>query len=269
MNDHEMTTCTEPSRQIERARAIMHRLRAPGGCPWDAEQTHQSLIPNMIEESYELVDAIQRSDWNHMREELGDVLMQVLFHTEIAGEHAGYGLDEVAAELCEKLIRRHPHVFEQVHDMEADAVLMQWDRIKRKEKSIEDKPYLHGTGKGLPALMRAAKLQKKASKIGFDWDNVPDVAAKIHEELGECEETFSLPDEDPRVEEELGDLLFSVVNLCRKRRIDPEVALAQANMKFERRFAAMETSLKQAGHTLAEASLDTMETAWQQAKQSE
>lgn len=266
MTDEEMIHCTDPSRQLERAVAIMHRLRQPGGCPWDAEQSHESIIPNMIEESYELIDAIQNRDWEHMREELGDVLLQVIFHAEIAGEHAGFGLNDAAAALCEKLVRRHPHVFRTGEVMNTDAVLTQWDKIKRRESAIEDQPYLRNTGKGLPALMRANKLQKKAAKVGFDWPDVEGVAAKIREELGECEETFADADTDPHVEEELGDLLFSVVNLCRKRHVDPEVALARANAKFEQRFAAMEKALKARGVSLSEAGLDTMEAAWQQAK---
>lgn len=267
MTDNEMIYCTDPARQLERVVAIMHRLRQPGGCPWDAEQTHESIVPNLIEEAYELVDAIQQKDWEHMREELGDVLLQVVFHAEIAGEHAGFGLEDAAATLCEKLVRRHPHVFKTERALDTDAVLTQWDNIKRREHAIEDKPYLHDTGKGLPSLMRACKLQKKAAKVGFDWPDVEGVAAKIREELAECEETFGLPDSDPHVEEELGDLLFSVVNLCRKRHVDPEIALTRANGKFETRFAAMEQELKRRGIPLPDADLRQMEDAWQHAKQ--
>lgn len=266
MTDEEMIHCTDPSRQLERVVAIMRRLRGPGGCPWDAEQTHESIVPNLIEESYELIDTIRERDWEHMREELGDVLLQVAFHAEIAREHAGFGLNEIAAELCEKLVRRHPHVFQTGQSMDTDAVLTQWDNIKRKESSIEDKPYLQNVGKGLPALLGACKLQKKAAKVGFDWPDVRGVASKIREELAECEETFADDDDDPHVEEELGDLLFSVVNLCRKRHVDPEVALARANNKFARRFTAMEKALKVHGSSLSDADLTAMEAAWQQAK---
>ncbi len=266
MTDDEMIHCTDPARQLERVVAIMRRLRQPDGCPWDAEQTHESIVPNMIEEAYELVDAIESKDWEHMREELGDVLLQVVFHAEIAGEHAGFGMNEVASTLCEKLVRRHPHVFRTAEAIDTDAVLTQWDKIKRREHAIEDKPYLHDTGKGLPSLMRACKLQKKAAKVGFDWPDVEGVAAKIREELEECEETFGKPDDDPHVEEELGDLLFSVVNLCRKRHVDPEIALARANKKFETRFAAMERLLKEDGANLNDAGLERMEAAWQRAK---
>ncbi len=266
MTEEELIHCKEPARQMERAVAIMHRLRAPGGCPWDAEQTHDSIVSNMLEEACELIDAIRERDWSHMREELGDVLLQVLFHAEMASEHAGYGLNEVAAELCEKLIRRHPHVFESERPMSADAVLSQWDGIKRREHGSEDKPYLDNTGRGLPALMRAWKLQKKAAKVGFDWPDAAGAALKVREELEECGETLASPDTSPRVEEELGELLFSAVNLCRKRGVDPELALTRADAKFERRFGRMERLLKERNLTLMDASLDQMESAWQSAK---
>lgn len=269
MNDEEMMCCHESERQMERAVAVMHRLRMPGGCPWDAEQTHASLVSNLLEETYELIDTIREQDWNHMREELGDVLLQVLFHAEIASEHAGFGIDEVANELCEKMIRRHPHVFKTAQKIDTEAVLTQWDAIKRKEHSIEDKPYLEGTGKGLPSLMRAWKLQKKAAKVGFDWKDAQGAADKVREELEECNETMGEPNASPHVEEELGDLLFSVVNLCRKRGIDPEMALMRANSKFETRFGETERLLKIDGINLQEATIDEMEKAWQTAKHAE
>lgn len=269
MNDEEMICCHESARQMERAVAVMHRLRMPGGCPWDAEQTHESLVSNLIEETYELIDTIRERDWDHMREELGDVLLQVLFHAEIASEHAGFGIDEVADDLCEKMIRRHPHVFKNTQKIDTEAVLTQWDAIKRKEHDIEDKPYLEGTGKGLPALMRAWKLQKKVAKVGFDWGNAQGAFDKVREELEECNETLEESNTSPHVEEELGDLLFSVVNLCRKRGIDPEMALIRANAKFETRFGETERLLKADGVSLQEATLDEMENAWQSAKHAE
>jgi MazG family protein len=169
MTDAEMIDSPDAARQIARLRAIMHRLRAPGGCPWDAEQTHESLVPNLIEEAYETVDTIQRGDHEHLKEELGDLLLQVIFHSELAEEAGRFTLDDVARGISDKLVRRHPHVFAQSDAATADAVLQQWDEIKRGEKGDQQQPYLHGVGKGLPALLRAAKLQKKASKVGFDW----------------------------------------------------------------------------------------------------
>lgn len=266
MTDHEMISCKEPSRQLERLRSIMQRLRGDGGCPWDAEQTHESIVGEMIEEAYEVVDAIQQGDWNHLREELGDVLLQVVFHAQIAQEDGLYNLDDIAGELNDKLVRRHPHVFAASQVRDTDGVLAQWDQIKRIERKAENTHFLDSVGKGLPALLKAKKLQKKAAKVGFDWPDSEGVIAKIHEELAESEETLSYPDDDPRVQEELGDLLFSVVNLCRKRGIDPEIALAATNRKFEMRFNLMEDALHEQETPLGEADLDTMEACWQQVK---
>lgn len=271
MTEDEMINCRVPSRQLERAIAIMHRLRQPGGCPWDAEQTHDSIISNLIEECYECIDAIRAKDWGHMREELGDVLLQVLFHAELAGENpaAGYGINEIAMELGDKLVRRHPHVFSTSTVQDTDGVLLQWDAIKRQEHDIGDKPYLQDCGKGLPSLLRAFKLTKKVAKVGFDWDSHEGVVDKIREETDEVAQTLPLPDDDPHVAEELGDLLFTVVNLCRRRKVDPELALDAANRKFEGRFNAVESKLKEQGLTLQGASAEQMEAAWQEVKRGE
>ncbi len=265
MTDAEMIDCPDNGKQIDRLRAIMHRLRAPGGCPWDAEQTHESLVPNLIEEAYEVVDTIQRGDLEHLKEELGDLLLQVIFHSEIAGETARFTLDDVARGISDKLVRRHPHVFAESAADTTDAVLAQWDEIKRTEKGHEEEPYLHGVGKGLPGLLRASKLQKKAAKVGFDWPADIGVMAKIREELLELESAMDAQDLKA-VEEETGDLLFSVVNLARFRKIDPEVLIAAANHKFEHRFGEMERILKAEGLTLEEATADQMEVAWEKAK---
>lgn len=271
MTDDEMVNCRAPERQLERAIAIMHRLRAPGGCPWDAEQTHESLISNLIEEAYECIDAIRANDRPHMREELGDVLLQVLFHAELSAEaaEAPFDINDIARELSDKLVRRHPHVFANASVADTDGVLSQWDAIKRQEQSIEDKPYLQNCGKGLPALLRAAKITKKVAKVGFDWPDHAGVVDKIREETDEVAATLDLDDAAPQVEEELGDLLFCTVNLCRRRGIDPEVALDAANRKFERRFNMLEKTLKACGLSLQEATAEQMEAAWQMAKQQE
>lgn len=271
MTEEEMIHCTDPARQIERAIAIMHRLREPGGCPWDAEQTHDSIIPNMLEETWECIDALRERDWAHVREELGDVLLQVIFHAEMTAENpeAGFGMAEIARELSDKLVRRHPHVFGESKVADTEGVLSQWDAIKRVEHSITDKPYLRDCGKGLPSLLRACKLTKKVAKVGFDWPDHEGVVEKIREETREVEETLHLPDDAPEVEEELGDLLFVTVNLCRRRGIDPEIALAAANNKFERRFNAIERTLKETGLSLKDATPEQMEAAWQKAKAEE
>jgi len=265
MTDEEMVTGTAAGTQLERLKAIMHRLRAPGGCPWDAEQTHESIISNLIEEAHETVDAIQRADDTDMAEELGDLLLQVVFHCEIAEEGKRFNLDDVARGISEKLVRRHPHVFATSSAVDSDAVLRQWDEIKRKEKGEKEVPYLHGVGKGLPALIRASKLQKKAAKVGFDWPVETGVLSKIREELRELQSAIDAQ-KMGEVEEELGDLLFSVVNLARYRKIDPEVLMAKANSKFERRFGEMESIIKKAGKSLEEADPGEMEEAWIQAK---
>ena len=269
MNDDEMINCREPSRQLERAIAIMHRLRLPGGCPWDARQTHESIVPNLLEECYECIDALRARDWPHVREELGDVLLQVLFHAEMASEDAGFGINEVARDLADKLVRRHPHVFGESSVRDSDGVLAQWDQIKRREHGIEDKPFLQDCGKGLPSMLKAYKITKKAAKVGFDWPDHEGVLDKIREETQEVQQTLDLPDDDMRVQEELGDLLFTIVNLCRRRKVDPELALDAANRKFERRFNALEAGLKAAGISLAEATPAQMELAWQQVKAEE
>jgi len=265
MTDAEMIDCPEPGKQIDRLRAIMHRLRAPGGCPWDAEQTHQSIVTNLIEEAYETVDTIEREDHEHLKEELGDVLLQVVFHGEIAEEAGRYNLDDIARGISDKLVRRHPHVFAASEVNTTDGVLQQWDAIKRTEKGDEEKPFLHGIGKGLPSLLRAAKLQKKASKVGFDWPSVEGVISKVSEELEEVREAIA-SGSSAAVEEELGDLLFSVVNLVRFRNLDPEVLLMNANRKFESRFLAMESRLKEQSLTLEQATADQMEEMWDASK---
>ena len=263
-------TCEEPARQLERLRAIMHRLRAPGGCPWDAEQTHESLVPNLLEEAYEVVAAIRAEDTENLQEELGDLLLQVVFHSELAQECGAFDFDKVAAGISEKLIRRHPHVYGKSAADDSSSVLKQWEEIKRAEKGTEEEPYLHGVGKGLPALLRGAKLQKKASKVGFDWASPEGIAGKIEEEFSEVKEELvryrEKGDNRAELEGEIGDLLFIVVNLARKLKIDPEVALEGTNLKFEKRFAYLETILTDRGVKLEDASLDEMNKLWDEAK---
>ncbi len=268
MNDSEMTTCADPAQQLARLRAIMHRLRAPGGCPWDAEQTHESIVPNLIEETYETVDTIQRGDHEHLKEELGDLLLQIVFHSEIAEEAGHFNLDDVARGISEKLVRRHPHVFGDSDAADSKAVLKQWDEIKRGEKGDAEKPYLHGVGKGLPGLLRAIKLQKMAAKVGFDWSVETGVLAKIREEILELQYAMDLKDVDA-VADEMGDLMFSVVNLARFREIDPELLMAAANDKFEKRFGEMERLLKADDLTLEAATAAQMEATWSAVKRAE
>jgi MazG family protein len=269
MTDDEMMTLSEPARQMERLRAIMHRLRAPGGCPWDAEQTHESIVSNLIEEAYETVDTIKRGDIEHMKEELGDLLLQVVFHSEIAEGDGHFTFDDVAAGISEKLVRRHPHVYGQADVEGSDGVLNQWEEIKRQEKGAEKKAYLHGVGDGLPGLLKAYKIQKKAAKVGFDWSEIGEVIAKVREELEEVEEEIGLMqsgEASAALESEIGDLLFSVVNVARTLKIDPEVAIDSTNQKFLHRFGTLEKKLAEQGITLEDANLEQMEREWQKAK---
>jgi MazG family protein len=271
MTDQEMIECPEQAKQMDRLRSIMHRLRAPGGCPWDAEQTHDSLLSNLIEETYETVDTIKREDWDHLKEELGDLLLQVVFHSELAEEAGRYNFDDVARGVSEKLVRRHPHVYGESNIEDTDGVLNQWEAIKRKEKGNEQRPYLDDVGKGLPSMLRAAKLQKKAAKVGFDWPDDQGVISKIREELSEVEVELQAVgegafNERDKLSEEIGDLLFSVVNLARRYELDPEMILESTNVKFEKRFAAMDDALQKKGTNLELATLDEMEHEWQAAK---
>ena len=266
MTDQEMMTCAEPGRQIERLRSIMHRLRSPGGCPWDAEQSHESLVTNLIEETYETVAAIKAGDDENLEEELGDVLLQVVFHAEIAQEDERFDLDSIARGISDKLIRRHPHVYGGSEVSSTAGVLTQWEEIKRAEKGDQEKPYLHGVGTGLPALLRSAKLQKKASKVGFDWPDIGGIVKKIEEEFGEVKEELAKHKKGApataELQAEIGDLLFIVTNLARKLGVDPEVALEGTNQKFLDRFAYIEASLKRDGIPLEDATLETMDRYW-------
>ncbi len=246
-------------------RQVVHRLRAPGGCPWDREQTHASLIPHLLEEAYEVADAIRSGDPALICEELGDLLLQPVLHAEIASEAGAFDLDQMARVLTEKLIRRHPHVFGESDAATSDAVLAQWDVIKRAEKGHQDTGFLHGVGGGLPALMRAQKLQKKAARVGFDWPETGPVVAKVREETAEVEQALAAGDSDA-IGEEIGDLLFSVVNLARKAGVQAEAALAAANDKFTRRFHAMEAGLRGGGLSLEDATLEQMDAAWEAVK---
>jgi MazG family protein len=253
---------------LERLRAVVHCLRAPGGCPWDREQTHETLIPHVIEEAYEVAEAIRSGDPALIKDELGDLLLQPVLHAEIAGETGMFDLDAVATNITEKLIRRHPHVFGESNADNSAAVLVQWDAIKQQEKGNAPKPYLHGITQGLPALMRSQKLQKKAAKVGFDWPDIAPVFGKIREEASELEEVVASGDA-AALQHELGDLLFSVVNLARKLGVDAESALAATNDRFTRRFDAVEQQILAQGKALTDATLAEMDAAWDEAKRNE
>ncbi len=255
---------------ITRLREIMHTLRSPGGCPWDQEQTHLSLLPHLIEEAYETVAAIRSGDIRHMEEELGDLLLQVVFHAELGSETGSFDFDSICNAISDKLIRRHPHVFADASAGTSEEVLKQWDQIKaaEKEQTGQVRGYLEDVGRGFPALLRARELQKKAAKVGFDWPSPEPVLDKVREELDEVAAEIASGASE-RVAEEIGDLLFSVVNLARHHKLDAETLLSAANEKFVERFHQVESALAGDGKTLREASLEEMDAAWNAVKTGE
>lgn len=249
---------------------VMARLRAEDGCPWDRKQTHASLKRYLIEECYEVIDAIDEEDDAELAEELGDVLLQIVFHAQIAHERDAFDINDVVNGIVEKLIRRHPHVFGDVVAETAEAVSLNWDAIKRQEKAaagIEVTSRLDGVPTGLPALLAAEKLQSKAAKVGFDWNNAADVWTKVKEEMEEFEAAWKEGEAaKTRASEELGDLLFALVNLARHLKLDPEMALVAANRKFKTRFQYIEKRAAQLGRSLEDMTLEEMDQLWEEAK---
>jgi MazG family protein len=260
---------------IERLLWVMARLRDPqGGCPWDLEQDFASIAPYTIEEAYEVADAIERQDFEDLEGELGDLLLQVVYHTQMAREAGHFDFDAVALRIADKMIRRHPHVFGQAEVASAAAQTIAWEDAKaaeRRQKSDEggDPSILADLPVGLPALTRSAKLQRRAARVGFDWPDVSPVFDKLQEEIGEIRAELTAGLSHERLVDEVGDLLFAAVNLARHLGVDGESALRQANRKFERRFRAIETALAAAGRRLEDASLAEMEELWQRAKKRE
>lgn len=282
--------------KFEKAVAIMARLRAPGGCPWDREQTFDTIKPYTLEETYEVLDAIDRRDWQELPGELGDLLLQVLFYAEMAKEDGKFSIDDVLDRLSEKLISRHPHVFGDVTAETSKEVLRNWEELKKREKAAQGsdagpKSVLDGISHSMPALMEAYKISSRAANIGFDWPNIEGLFEKLTEETNELRHEvaqYPAPGPDPhhrgvagssgqkvpeelraRVEDEVGDLLFVLVNIARYLSLDPESALRKTNRKFTRRFQHMEQAFHQAGRNLPDATLEEMESMWQQAKQAE
>jgi MazG family protein len=264
-----MSTTETDLPQVARLREIVAILRAPGGCPWDREQTHASLRASAIEEVYEMVEAIDAGDDLHFKEELGDLLLQVLMHAQIAEEEGRFDLEGIAAEVSEKLVRRHPHVFGEKKLGDSEAVLKQWDEIKRAERQSKGAPAdasaLDGVSAALPALMRAEKMQKRAARVGFDWEHAGAVVEKIREEVAEVEEEMRQGDR-VKLEEELGDLLFTVVNLTRKANCEAEILLSEATNKFVRRFHAMEAEAAKIGKTLQDMTPGETDALWERVK---
>ncbi|HEY4272447.1 MAG TPA: nucleoside triphosphate pyrophosphohydrolase [Candidatus Udaeobacter sp.] len=260
MSDHR----TQIIDHFEKLREIVARLRGPGGCPWDREQTNESLLPSLIEEAYEVGEAARSHHNAHFREELGDLLLLIVMHAQIASEAGRFNIEEVIGTVSDKLIRRHPHVFGTSDARDSIAVLKQWEAIKREEKK-GDSHYLSSLPKALPAIVRAQKAQSKVARVNFDWKELRDVIAKIEEELREVKEAIE-SQQPGLVADELGDLLFAVVNVARKCKIDAESALQDATDKFVARFNRLEDELKARGKQLGDVELEEMDLIWDQIK---
>ena len=271
----------KPSRDIDRLVEIMAALRNPqGGCPWDLEQDFSTIAPYTIEEAYEVAEAIERGDMDDLRDELGDLLLQVVYHAQLAWEDSAFTLGDVILSITSKMIRRHPHVFDDDEARAAGAAKGMWNRIKAEEKrerrerkgleESDEESLLNSVGRGRPPLAMAVELQSKAATVGFDWNDPRQVVAKLREEIAELEAELDYPEPDgKRLEEEFGDLMFAAANLARHLGIDPNSALTHANLKFRRRFNAIEIGLAESGRTMKDASLTEMEALWQDAKRAE
>lgn len=260
----------------------MAALRTPGtGCPWDLEQDFASIAPYTVEEAYEVADAIERNDMDDLKDELGDLLLQVVFHSRMAKEVGAFDFDDVANAISDKMVRRHPHVFADVDANDPAAVKANWEEIKAQEKAErlarraakgltgEQETFLGEVPAALPALQRAFKLQKRAARVGFDWDALQPVMAKVHEELDELAHEIGPDCDRAKLQDEVGDVLFAVANLARHLGVDPETALHGTNAKFIRRFNRIEETLKAQGQSLENTSLGEMETIWDAAKRAE
>ncbi|GMG87606.1 nucleoside triphosphate pyrophosphohydrolase [Biformimicrobium ophioploci] len=261
---------------IDDLQYLMARLRDPdGGCPWDLKQTFATIVPSTIEEAYEVAEAIEREDFGHLPEELGDLLFQVIFYAQMGSEQERFSFDGIVHTLVAKLVRRHPHVFptgelrgeRREGGLDEQKVRDSWESIKEAERTSKgEQGALAGVATALPALTRAAKLQKRAARTGFDWPDIDQVLAKAQEEIGEVREAIATGDLDA-AREEVGDLLFAVVNVARHLKADPETQLRATNRKFERRFAFVESAITGSGRVLEDAGLEEMDAAWDQAKE--
>ena len=258
-----------PKNLFEELVDVIATLRSENGCPWDREQTHETLKSTLIEETYETLEAIDVGDPKKLKEELGDLLLNIMLQAQIAAEHENFDIYGVIETLTEKLIRRHPHVFGDVDVENSDEVLKNWEAIKRQEAGYEDrKSVLDGIPSALPTLLRAQKIQNRAARVGFDWDELKDVVAKVEEELEEVKVSINA-DEPEATEMELGDLLFAVVNLCRFMEHQAEETLRQANRKFTKRFKWMEAELEHRGTNFEDQNLESLDAIWEEAKKAE
>jgi tetrapyrrole methylase family protein/MazG family protein len=253
-------------KEVDRFVEIVRRLRAPGGCPWDREQTHKSLLNCLLDETYEFFEAVEENDTAHMKEELGDLFMQVVLHAQMAAERGDFDMEQVAAGISEKIVRRHPHVFGDATVSSTSEVLRNWEAIKRAEAGKETRTHVvDGIPESLPALFRAEKVQRRVARVGFDWPDMAPVLDKVEEEFREFREAVAAGD-TAHAEEELGDILFALVNVARHRKICAEDALRLTVRKFERRFRYVEDSLKRAGKSFSETTLEEMDGFWEESK---
>jgi len=261
-------TMSTAGEKFQRLVEIMERLRAPGGCPWDREQTFDTIKPYTLEETYEVLDAVDRRDWGELSEELGDFLLQAVFYAQMASEQKLFSIADALDAINQKLIRRHPHVFGEGTAETAGDVKRIWSEVKaaeKKEKGKEDHSLLASVPRALPALVEAQQISSRAAATGFDWENAEQVIEKLHEELGELAEARRGSSQD-ELENEIGDLLFVLVNLARFVKVDPEQALRRTNAKFRERFAYIERKLAERGKKPADSNLEEMEALWQEAK---
>jgi MazG family protein len=247
---------------------LMTRLRAPGGCPWDRKQTLPDLKPYVIEEAYEVVDAIDRDDRGALEEEVGDLLLEAVFLAEITREEGTFDIYDSIGAIHDKLVRRHPHVFGEVEAKDAEQVLVNWEKLKSEERKAENKSVLAGVPQSMPALLKASRLTEKAARVGFDWRRTEDVFEKLEEETAELREAVAAGDQTA-VHDELGDLLFTIANIARKLNVNPEEALQSANRKFTRRFEAIEAQARGRELNLDQLELEEMDRMWDEAKAAE
>jgi MazG family protein len=258
------------SDRFTRLTQIMARLRAPGGCPWDREQTFDTIKPYLLEETYEVLDAIDARDWEGLKEELGDLMLEAVFFAQMAAEAGHFSIEDSLDAVNEKLVRRHPHVFGTGTAKTPEEVKVRWDEIKAGEKSGDAaKGLLDGVPRAMPALVEAQQLTSRAAGVGFDWPNAEQVLEKLNEELSELAEARAAGAPRDRLEDEVGDLLFVLVNLARFLKVDPEQALRRTNRKFRERFAYVEGKLKEQGRSPAAATLEEMDALWNEAKRSQ
>jgi len=262
------TMCAMPKRTFDDLVNLMKTLRGPQGCPWDRKQTLPDLKPFVIEEAYEVVDAIDRDDRHALMEEVGDLILESVFIAEITREEGSFDVYDSITAIHDKLVRRHPHVFADVEANDAEQVLVNWEKLKNEERKAENKSVLSGVPAALPALLKASRLTEKAARVGFDWRRTDDVFDKLDEEIEELREAVK-SGESTRIEDEIGDLLFTIANIARKTGVNAEEALQSTNRKFIRRFESMESAVRATGRNLDQLSLEEMDALWDEAKAAE